>query len=418
MRICWGSRIHAQGYYRDYLTRFGTSDSRKRSSVKNIIQSRLESEKLGGRLEIETPFPKLAFLTPTLLWGVDYSDEETSQPAALFDGATFDKSGGLTFRKTGERLWVPVIKPRDLGLFAQLETHVSDYLTLRTGLRHERIWVDVPDFTTIVGDAVKGGELNFEDTLFNAGAVLYITDAINVFANFSQGFSLTDIGLFLRQAPKGFSLQNSRLLDTQKVDNYEMGVRGEWSAVQAGLTGFYNESDLGAAIQKIGNDFIPARAPERIYGFDASLDIQPTDGWRLGGTAGWIEGENNINNGGFKALDGFRIQPLKLTGYIEHETVPSWHWRNRLQVLYAGNRDRAFKDLGAKAFGGREVDDYVTLDWISSLRLGPGTLSLGVENLLNKQYFPVTSQLIRTGDNTSFIAARGAVFNIGYSLSY
>lgn len=62
-----GSRIHAQGYYRDYLTRFGTSDSRKRSSVKNIIQSRLESEKLGGRLEIETPFPKLAFLTPTLL---------------------------------------------------------------------------------------------------------------------------------------------------------------------------------------------------------------------------------------------------------------------------------------------------------------------------------------------------------------
>ena len=413
----FGSRLHGQLYYRDYMTRFGPSDSRNTSTVKNIIQSRLESQKFGSRLEIDTPLPAVSVFTPKILWGVDYSEESTSQPVALFDPAAFDASGGTVFQKTGEGLWVPVIKPRDLGLFAQMEVAVANRLLLRGGARHERVRADVPGFTTLIGNTVNGGDLKYDDTLFNAGAVLYVTDAVSVFANFSQGFSLTDIGLFLRQAPAGFSVGDSNLLDAQKVDSYEIGVRGEWKAVQAALTGFYNESEMGLTIKKINDAWIPMRAPEHIYGFDASIDVQPVERWRLGGTIGWTEGANEVN-GDSKALDGSRIQPLKVTGYLEHETVPSRKWRNRLQVLYSGNRDRAFKDLGPSAYGGREVHSYYTLDLVSSLNLGPGALSLGVENLLNRQYYPGTSQLMRTGDNTSHFAARGAVVNIGYSVSY
>lgn len=413
----FGSRLHGQLYYRDYMTRFGPSDSRKTSTVKNIIQSRLESQKFGSRLEIDSPLPAVSVFKPKLLWGVDYSDESTSQPVALFDQAAFDASGGTVFVKAGERLWVPVIKPRDLGLFAQLEVDVANRLLLRGGMRHERVRADVPDFTTLVGNGINGGSLKYDDTLFNAGAVFYVTDTVSVFANFSQGFSLTDIGLFLRQAPAGFSVADSNLLDAQKVDSYEIGVRGEWKSVQAALTGFYNESEMGLTIKKINDAWIPTRAPEHIYGFDASIDVQPVERWRLGGTIGWSEGENEVN-GDSKALDGSRIQPLKVTGYLEHETVPAWQWRNRLQVLYSGSRDRAYKDLGSSAYGGREVHSYYTLDLLSSLKLGPGTLSLGVENLLNRQYYTVTSQLMRTGDNTSLFAARGTVVNIGYSISY
>lgn len=414
-----GSRVHAQAYLRDYLTRYGPNDSRSNPNVAALLQSRLESRKLGARLELDTPLPELPFARSKLLWGADYSDEETSQPADLFDAEAYDQSSGLVFRKTGETLWVPVIKPRNLGVFGQLETKLAWPLILRGGVRHDRVWVDVPDFTTIVGNAVTGGTLELSDTLFNVGAVWFATDAISLFGNFSQGFSLTDIGLFLRQAPAGFSVEGSELLDAQRVDSYEAGVRGDLGALRFTTTAFFNRSDMGTTIRRINGAFIPTRAPERIYGFDATIDADLSPRWRTGGTAAWSEGENDVDGDGqYKALDGFRIPPLKLTAYVEHDTLPRLKWRNRVQAMYSGPRDRAYHDLGETAFGGREVEDYVTVDLASSIALGRGTLSVGVENLLNQQYFSVVSQLIRTGDNTSYLAARGAVVKLGYAITY
>src|SRR3546814_7605861 len=56
---------------------------------------------------------------------------------------------------------------------------------------------------------------------------LPISEAIDLYANFSQGFSLPDLGLGLRGAPTGFSIADS-LLEPVKVDEYELGVRGTW----------------------------------------------------------------------------------------------------------------------------------------------------------------------------------------------
>jgi iron complex outermembrane recepter protein len=411
--------VHAQVYFRDYLTRYGPNDSRTNPAVAALIQSRLESQKLGARLDVTSPLPKLAFATPRLLWGADYSLEQTSQPADIFDPEAYDASGGLDFDKVDEKLWVPMLKPRDLGLFAQLEAHLAWPFVVRAGVRHERVSVEVPDFTTIVGNPIQGGTLRLDDWLFNAGVVWLATDAVSVFANFSQGFSLTDLGLMLRQAPAGFEVEGSQLLDAQRVDSWEAGVRGAWQTFGFAATGFYNESELGTTIRRIGESFVPTRAPERVYGFDLAMDVSPVEGWRTGATASWSEGENDVDlDGDYLALDGFRIPPLKVTAYVEHDTVPRWRWRNRVQALWSGSRDRAFRDLGGVAFGGREVDDYVVLDLASSIAIRRGTLSLGVENLLNQQYFPVVAQLVRTGDNTSYLAARGATVRLGYAISY
>src|SRR5699024_2648133 len=158
-------------------------------------------------------------------------------------------------------------------------------------------------------------------------------------------------------------------------------------------------------------------------GFDATLDVQPTDRLRLGVAASLVKGEgkrdtngDGVGDGPYLALNGFRIPPLKIFGYVEFDTVPSWQWRNRVQVLYSGDRVQAFHDLGPTAFGGRKVESFTTVDLISTIRLGPGTLKLGIENLLNNQYFTPVSQMLRNGNNTSYAAARGAVFNLGYSM--
>lgn len=409
-----GSRLHAQLYHRDYRTVFRPYDARAVASRAAIIQSWLESEKTGGRLEMETPLGTGG--GSMLLWGADYTRETTSQPVHVFDEQVYDESGGLVFRTIDRRVWVPVIQPRSLGLFAQLAVRPFERLMLRGGVRHERARMEVPDFTTLVGQQVIGGELRFDPTLVNLGAVVDATDAVSVYASFSQGFSLTDIGLALRDAPGG-AIVGRREMEAQRVDQYEVGARGGWSAVQASLSAYRTRSELGTTSR--GYDQPVVRAPERVYGVEATLDAQPAERLGVGGTFGWTEGESFASDSTWRAMNGYRIQPWKATAYAEHATAAGW--KNRLQVLYSGDRDRAFRERmnpNRVGFGERPVRSYWVADWISRVEAGPGTLSIGVQNVFNRHYFPVVSQLLRTGGNSSYTAARGRALNIGYTVAY
>ena len=399
--------LTTQLYYRDYDSRFFPFDARDFPSLGNVIfQSEVESTQFGGRLQFDTPLLDQERLL--LTWGADYRQETTLQPLNIFDPVALDESGGLVFTQIDERIWVPPFRQRTLGLFAQANWEISDRFSLLGGIRHERVGVDVDDFTTLAGNSVVGGELTYDATLFNLGGVLDVTEHINLFANFAQGFSLADVGLALRNAPAGFSVETLRP-EAQRVDHYEVGIRGRWQPLQASLVGFYNESDLGTTFTAPGEI---VRAPERIYGVEATVDASLSDAWRLGGTFTWQEGETDLDlDGDFSPLNGFRIAPIKVTAYVENQTTPGW--RNRIQALYSGSRDR-FSD--ETVFGQRAVDSYVTVDYISSLDLGGGVLNIGVQNLLDTDYFPIVSQL--QPSELQNAAAPGLTITLGYSFSW
>lgn len=407
-----GSKVYAQAYYRDYMTRFFPFDGRTSAPLgNNIIQSRVLSEKWGGRLTVETPLPVATTFKPTLIWGMDAAQEKTSQRVALMDPTTYVNSGQVAFRQTGDRTWVPPMTQRNLGMYAQLELKLHERWLVRGGVRHERIGVDTDAFATLRGRSIASGSRDFDATVFNAGTVVYVTDAVNVFANYSQGFSIPDVGLIIRDAPAGFSFSDSQL-EPIKVDQYEVGIRGDWSQVQASVVGFFNESLLG--VTSAGFFANVVRAPERVYGVEGTVDLQLSE-WSLGGTATYVEGENDSNRtGDYKYLNGFRVPPLKVTAYVEHLTVPEWKWQNRLQVLYSGTRDPG---LGTAVFGGRPVHSFTVLDLISTVKAGPGTVRFGVENLLNSQYYLPVAQLQRAGI-ASLTAARGTVLTLGYTIAW
>ncbi len=402
----FGSRVRTQAYYRNYFTRFFPFDARNTASLGNIIfQSELESEKIGSRLEIDTPLSSPETLS--LLWGVDLSRENSSQPVAVFDPVLFNNSNGLVFREIDERSWTPAFSQNNLGLFAQLRWDASDRIVLNGGLRHERVGVSADDFTTIRGNSIGGGDLNYNATLFNLGAIYNVTEQVNLFANFAQGFSVADVGLALRNAPAGFSVASLRP-EAQKVDHYEIGVRGNWDIVEASLVGFYNQSDLGTTFTAPGTIL---RSPQQVYGLEATFDVQASEAWQLGTTLSLVGGDRDSDDDGdYDApLNTFSISPLKVTAYVQNQTLPSW--RNRLQLLYSGSRDPV-----GTGFGLNEVESYFTLDYISRIDLGPGTLQVSVENLLNKQYFPVVSQLQTT--DSSYAAARGTTLSVSYSFTW
>ena len=302
-----------------------------------------------------------------------------------------------------------------------VEMIAKEVTHLRNLAQHEMILDENSDEDTVLAfrrnadDIRRGGDISADDVSFNAGLIYKPVPEIGLFASFSQGFSIPDIGLSAgTRLPTDVDISTDVELSPQQVDNFEIGVRAEFEQVQASLSGFYNESSLGTNLQVGPDGFTDVvRAPPRNYGVEATLDWQPSDVWRLGGYFSWNEGESDNNDAGdFLALSGLQVQPYKVGLYLENDTAPGW--TNRLQLLGVGGRDRAFDD-GVDAF---DIDGYVTLDLLSSIQLGDGQLTVGVQNLLNNQYLPLSSQERVRGTEDRRFAAPGINLNIGYSIEF
>ena len=407
-----GSSMHAQIFTRDYKTVYAPFRRHDGTGAgPQIFQSFIESSKTGGRLEFDTLLSENHGVM--LTWGADHIREATSQSGYVHDPAIYNASGGRTFQSTGQvSTWVPEYEIVSTGIFGQLEWQATDKLLIRGGLRHEKFDVDVDDYTNLNGGAVGGGNKKYSETLYNIGAVYDLNDHYNLYASYNQGFSLPDMGLTLRNAPGGSSFDS---LNTQPqiVDNYEVGVRAYWDRTEASLAVFWSENDLGARSGGLNAPIV--RAPEKIYGLEATLDHRFSDTWSSGGTFTWVEGKKYSASGSeISYLGNDAIAPPKLTVYLEHQTSPKWH--NRLQLAYSAERDR-FQKNSSSPYQNR-IDDYAILDWASQYKLNKqGTLAFGINNLLNKQYHNTFAQTVVTPGvygNTAYAAASGATLYATY----
>ena len=230
------------------------------------------------------------------------------------------------------------------------------------------------------------------------------------YAAFSQGFNLPDIGLQVRNARAGFDIGSSDLQPV-KTNNYELGWRGAFGNTLGSLAIFYTTSDLGD-VQSFNNGLILTRTAEKIYGVEASADYLSTDErWGTGGTFTWMQGRETPQGRDSQQMTGYRIPPLKLTGYVQFRPVPRWN--NRLQATFFAGYD--YRLNGVTSFGRRDVSSYTTLDLISSYQVTKkDTVTVGIQNLLNRYYYPLYSQLLRNSNNTSHLPAAGITLTATY----
>lgn len=419
-----GSELDAQLYYRDreLIQRFTDFRLNPLSSLPflstfpDVWQTTLDSSEFGGRLQLDTALGK----TASLLWGVDYSDESNNRPLLVSDNTAFDTNRQLniiddSLSQGGE------YNVESVGLFAQGSWDINEQWQISGGVRYENFDVSVNDYrlafvtTSNLPRERQGGDVSFDDVAFNAGLIYRPIPEIGLFANFSQGFSIPNVSNILGAVAATFDISDELLLEPQKVDNYEIGIRTDFDRVQATLSGFYNESDLGNSFRFDENGFaIPVRAPQRNYGVEATVDWQPSNSWRLGGLFSWNEGENDVDDDGdFDALGSVDVKPFKVGLYVENETTTGW--TNRLELLGVGDRDRAFDD----GIDDAAIDGYITLDLLSRVQLNKGTLTVGISNLLNNQYLPVASQVLTSsGVEARRAAAPGITLTLGYSVEF
>lgn len=412
-----GSRLSAQLYYRDYFTRFTPFDARAVATRGgNVDQVMQNSEVFGSRLTLRTPLGESG--NTELVWGGDYNQERSDMPLDVFDPDAYDASGGLVFDKTGKLTYMPPLKTRSAGAFAQLLHRFNEHWSIDGGLRYEYSTAKFDDFIPLSESkaaapaTVKGGDIDYDALLSNIGIVYSPVAGQEIYASFSQGFQLPDIGIQLRNARRGFDLGTSNL-EPVKTNNYELGWRGELGSNTLGtLALFYTTSKLGD-VQSFNNGLILTRTKERVYGVEASADwLADDEVWGAGGSATWMQGREKPDGKGWQDMTGYRVPPLKLTAYIQYK--PTYEWNNRLQATFFDSKD--YRLDGVDSFGRHQVSTYTTVDLVSQYRLTPDDqVSIGIQNLFNRDYYPLYSQLLRNNNNTSHLPAPGTVLTASYT---
>lgn len=350
-------------------------------------QSANNSEKLGFKVDWQGAVPGVDGLKA--LVGVDGLRDQTYQELVL----------------TG-RNWVPETAYESLSPFLQLnQSLLAERLTLSAGVRHESAKLKVDDFETLYfygPQTVAGGEPGFEETLFNIGAVFEVRPGLLVYGSFAQGFTMPDVGRVLR----GINTPNQDVdtfLDVSPVvsDNAEVGVEYRGERLELSAAVFRSEAEKGSLLTlSPGGVFEVERRATRIDGVELKGLLRATDAITVGGSYAALDGRSASVDGGpiNRDLDGANISPDRLMLWGEYDAGPL---ALRLQA----------RNFLARGFEGEDprndFEGHVLVDALIGYQAGFGTVSLGVQNLLDEQYISYFSDTQAPTDNNRYFAGRG-----------
>jgi iron complex outermembrane recepter protein len=402
-QIFGNTDLTANLYYQDFYTIYSNA-----ASFYGGGQSAITSTKKGARLNLNTPFRITPLVPMQVNYGLDLMNDQTAQN--LVDG----------------RAWVPKMNMINFAPYFQASASLFTDLTLKAGMRAENINIDVNDFSTLATGAngagsiaVKGGRLNYNAFVFNAGARYSKFKLFNPFISYAQSFSVFELGRVLRAATSNTLAQ----LETKPiiVNNYEGGFSSTLGKLNLSAAYYYSTSKLGANLLEVDGKYISQRIPERVYGFEVQADYQLLKDLAIGGNYAKVEGKGDVDNDGeFDGptdvyLNTTRIPPSKTTGYVKYSGVKNL--TVDLNWMRIGSRDR-FKtnSSGKYLIGEGPVKDFNLFNLAATYQASSALrVNLGMENLLNKNYYPSISQFYGSGIN--YVRGNGRRFNLsaGYS---
>jgi iron complex outermembrane receptor protein len=401
----WGGSLVATLYLARQAMRFPGDNSADRQDPliaplgTLVDQSEIRSKKYGLR----TSYTRPNFLVDglELRFGVDAVHDTTEQRLALTN-----------------RVWVPPLDYNSVGPYAQLSYDVGP-LSLTGGLRHEDGRVKVDDYTTTYfrnRAFVKGGTLDYKNDLINAGAIWRVGGGFSTFASYSEGFTLPNVGIPLRNVNvPGKSVEG--LLDLQAVifKNREVGF--SWRGARGSVGGSYyvSKSKLGStlSVDPVTKDYILNRRPIRINGIDFTAEYRPTSTVKLNLLYSHVHGEttaaNNVDGPLNVTLGTVNISPDKLTASAEWRFAP-----NGSVIL--GSTSILSRHINAGRPTEERTKGYTIFDLTANYEIEDiGTFSLGVENLTDKFYFLSSSQV---DIFQNYFAGRGRTVTLTFNRNF
>lgn len=398
-----GHDLRLQMFHQDFAGTFGGGVNAKFQDpaygTDIYEQSQNNSEKQGVKLTLVKD--GVAALPLNLVYGIDVFRDETWQ-ALVHTG----------------RNWVPETNYENYAPYLQAEYSGVERVVLTAGVRYEKSALEVDDFATIYsangGQHVEGGSPDFSRTLYNAGGTYQFTDQWRLFANYTESFSMPDVGRVLRGIDQpGQSVESFLALKPILTENTELGLAYDHGSLSGQLSYYTSDSDFG---QRLHSD------ADGIYSVERELT--EIDGLEL--RLQWMAGEVDIfglqyastdavfdSDGDGRAdsdLGGANVSPDRVN--LNWERSWSAGINSRLQVNRLLSRD--FKDsTGATA---EEFDGYTTVDLNTEVGVMGGQLSFSAQNLTNEDYFTYYSQV--RAANTRYFKGIGRTFSLSFQKQF
>jgi len=371
-------------------------------------QSLINSEKTGLRVtlnsQVDFSFDNGDSLETTFIYGIDALNDVTSQP--MVDG----------------RVWVPEMDMENLAGFLQTKLIYNDDLVIKLGVRQEDIDLTVNDYSTLklckkidqcsVPVNVTGDTLNYKATTYNIGVKYNALPLFSPFISYSQGADISDTGRLLRTA----TVTDISLIRTEAsvIDNYELGFSSDFEQVHFEFATYFSTSELGTTnkFNEVTGVYMPVRAPQEIYGYEALINYTINDAWAVNATYSWVEGKNTEAD---VYLGAKQISPPKATINL------NWNPNNDISVavnyLYVGDRKR-FEPVDGKYVGDQgPIDSYQIVNLSGNYDFAQDwSAFIGVENLFNQDYYPTKSQGYTYGGYN--IKGLGTTVNLGINYQF
>lgn len=331
----------------------------------------------------------------TVSYGLDYLRNRFFRP--VYNDAT-----GAAIR-----FFSPDVTLESWAPYVQGQVPVGDW-RFNGGVRHERYSGSVE--TAVGRGGIQGGDIrSFSLSLFNAGAVYRLQPGREVYASFSQGAEISQLG---RAATTAGTADR---VDPQpaKSNQYEIGFRQGGRDLSYGIAAFYTSSDLLSALDcsNTAEPCKPLREPRKFWGVEGTLGWRIDSHWGVGGTLAWMQGERTLTTGEKRRIPLNEAPPLLLAAYVDY--APRAGWTNRLQVDYRASSDPFGNSA---AFGEGRVDSLLLAHFSTSFDVGPGELQIGIRNLFDRTHYSIVSQAHNFGFN--WIPEQGRRVSVSYGITW
>jgi iron complex outermembrane receptor protein len=315
------------------------------------------------------------------------------------------------------RAWVPPTKFNSVAPFVQGNYALFDgKLRLAGGVRFENVELKVNDFTTLAfygSRKVGGGNPDFKATLANGGVVFEPAKGVRVYGSYAEGYTVPDVGRILR-AINVANVDVDTYLAVEPIvsNNRELGAELKRGPFDASVAYFWSSSKLGQLLVKnAGGIFDVQRQRVAIEGLEVNVKARtPIPGLEVSTGYARLRGETDTNADGKvdTDLDGANISPDRLNLAADYQTG-KWALRVQAQKYISRNMQNALvKD---------DFEGYTVVDAFVRYALPVGAVSLGVQNLFDKQYLTYYSDTVLPTKDKIY-AGRGRTATIGWEARF
>lgn len=278
------------------------------------------------------------------------------------------------------------------AVFGQAELDFGR-VSLTGGARHEwyrgKVGTDGYAGNEALDGAAPPGAFGHSSlTLLNLGAVVDLTDAVQLYGGFSQGAELSELGRAAR------NIEDPGLVTPEPAtsDQFELGLRGQTGPLDFGVAGFYSTSDKAALLQRdpdctddLGCFLIPFRVAQRFYGFEGHADLRATEQLDLSAVVTWQRGkvyDEELDR--YVRYSTDVVAPFRATGSADYR--PFEGFGMTLQGTYYGGSDYLTPD------GQIMTDAVFLMDASVRYAVGPGEVYAAASNLFDERYINVSLQ--------------------------